>query len=138
MRKFHLLSSPSEMVKRDLFLSSCESADDVFRLLDSKYGNKAKIVLMINNKVQSLPSIRGNNPRRTIELIQAVERALCNLQILGEEDAMKNRVIAYSLESKLPPTKRSLSGSGGTASVQPAVPSVAVASVASVPKEGKK
>ena len=31
-----------------------------------------------------------------------MERALCNLQILGEEDAVKNRVVAHSLESKLP------------------------------------
>lgn len=102
IKKFHLLNSLHEKVKKDLVLSSCGSADDMFRLLDSKYGNRAKIVLMITNEVQSLPSVKENNPRRTIELIQAVERALCNLQILGEEDAVKNRVVAQSLESKLP------------------------------------
>lgn len=99
IKKFHLLNSLHERVKKDIVLSSCGSADDVFRLLDSKYGNKAKIV---TNDVQSLPPIKGNNPRRTIELIQAVERALCNLQILGEEDVVKNRVVAQSIESKLP------------------------------------
>lgn len=102
IKKFHLLNSLHEKVKKNLVLSSCESADDMFRLLDSKYGNKAKIVLMITNEVQSLPPVKGNNLRRCIELIQAVERALCNLQILGEEDAVKNRVVAQSLESKLP------------------------------------
>lgn len=69
-KKFHLLNSVHEKVKRDLVLSSCGSADDMFRLLDSKYGNKAKIVLMITKEVQSLPPIKGNNPRRTNELIQ--------------------------------------------------------------------
>lgn len=90
-----------EKVKKDLVLSSCESAGDVFRLLDNQYGNKKKIVLMISNEVHSLPPIKGNNPRWTIELIQAVERALCNLQIFGEKDIIKNRVAAQFLESKV-------------------------------------
>ncbi|RXN38928.1 gag-pol fusion poly [Labeo rohita] len=102
IKKFHLLNSLHERVKKDLVLSSCGSADEMFRLLDSKYGNKGKIVLMIINEIQSLPPVKGNNPRRTIELIQAVERALSNLQILGEEDAVRNRIVAQSLESKLP------------------------------------
>lgn len=55
IKKFHLLNSLHEKVKKDLVLSSCGSADDMFRLLDSKYGNKAKIVLMITNEVQSPP-----------------------------------------------------------------------------------
>lgn len=87
IKKLHLLNSLHEKVKKNLVLSSCESAEDMFGLLESKYGNKAKIVLMITNEVQSLPPVKGNYPRRCIELIQAVERALCNLQILGEEDA---------------------------------------------------
>lgn len=102
VKKFHLLGSLDEKVKRDLVLSSCGSADDVFRLLDNKYGNKPKIVLLISKEVQGLPPIKGNQPRKTIELIQAVERALRDLQVLGEEDAVKNRVVAQSIESKLP------------------------------------
>lgn len=46
--------------------------------------------------------VKGNNPRKTIELIQAVERVLRDLQVLGEEDAVKTRVVAQSIESKLP------------------------------------
>lgn len=65
-KKFHLLNSLHEKVKKDLVLSSCGSADDVLRLLNSKYVIKAKIVLMITNEVHSLPPLKGNNPRRTI------------------------------------------------------------------------
>lgn len=36
VREFHLLASLDEKVKRDLVLSSCGSADDVFRLLANK------------------------------------------------------------------------------------------------------
>lgn len=74
----------------------------MFRLLDNKYGNKSKIVLLIAQEVQGLSPIKGNHPRKTIELIQAVERALRDLQVLGEEDAVKNRVVVQSIESKLP------------------------------------
>ncbi|CAL9690628.1 unnamed protein product [Knipowitschia caucasica] len=102
VRKFHLLGSLDDRVKRDLVLSSCGSANDVFRLLDNKYGNRPKIALLISKEVHGLPPVKGNNPRKTIELIQAVERALRDLQVLGEEDAMKNRLVAQSIESKLP------------------------------------
>lgn len=102
IKKFHLIGSLDDKVKRDLVLSSCGSATDVFRLLDNKYGNKPKIVLLISKEVHDLPPVRGNSPRKTIELIQAVERALRDLQVLGEEDAVKNRLVAQSIESKLP------------------------------------
>lgn len=65
VRRFHLLSSLDDKVKRDLVLSSCRSADDVFRLLDNKYGNKPKIVLLISKEVQDIPPIKGNQPRKT-------------------------------------------------------------------------
>ena len=100
--RFHLLASLSDRVKKDLVLSSCASADEMFRRLDNRFGNKAKIVLKISDEVQGLPPVKGDNPRKAIELIQAVERALSNLVILGEEEVIRNRWVAQSLESKLP------------------------------------
>lgn len=100
--RFHLLASLSEKVKRDLVLSSCSTPDEIFKRLDNRFGNKARIVLKIAEDIESLPPVRGNNPRKVIELIQAVERALSNLVILGEEDVLKNRLVAQSLERKLP------------------------------------
>ncbi|XP_077949972.1 uncharacterized protein LOC144389412 [Gasterosteus aculeatus] len=100
--RFHLLASLSDRVKRDLVLSSCASADEMFRRLDNRFGNKAKIVLKISEEVQGLTPVKGDNPRKAIELIQAVERALSNLVILGEEEVLRNRWVAQSLESKLP------------------------------------
>lgn len=100
--RFHLLSSLSDKVKKDLVLSSCAAADEMFRRLDNRFGNKAKIVLKISEEVHALPPVKGKNPRKAIELIQAVERALSNLVILGEDDILKNRWVAQSLESKLP------------------------------------
>lgn len=100
--RFHLLSSLSDKVKKDLVLSGCAAADEIFRRLDNRFGNKAKIVLKISEEIHGLPPVKGKNPRKAIELIQSVERALSNLVILGEEDVLKNRWVAQSLESKLP------------------------------------
>lgn len=99
--RFHLLSSLSEKVKRDLVLSSCATTDEMFRRLDNRFGNKARIVLKIAENIENLPPVRGNNPRKAIELIQTVERALSNLVILGEEDILKNRLVTHSLEKKV-------------------------------------
>ncbi|XP_065152486.1 uncharacterized protein [Paramisgurnus dabryanus] len=100
--RFHLLASLSDKVKKDLVLSSCASADEMFRRLSNRFGNKAKIVLKISEEVQCLPPVKGDSPRKAIELIQAVEWALSNLVILGEEEVIRNRWVAQSLESKLP------------------------------------
>lgn len=54
VRKFHLLGSLDEKVKRDLVLSSCGSTDDIFRLRGNKYGNKPRIVLLISKEVYGL------------------------------------------------------------------------------------
>lgn len=56
----------------------------------------------ISEEVHGLPPVRGRNPRKAIELIQAVERALSNLVILGEEEVISNKWVAQSLECKLP------------------------------------
>lgn len=73
-------------------MSSCGSTDDIFRLLDNKYGDKPRIVLLISKEVHGLPPAKGNNPRKTIELIQAVERALLDLQVLGKGGLHEGKV----------------------------------------------
>ncbi|CAB1350483.1 unnamed protein product [Coregonus sp. 'balchen'] len=55
VRKFHLLGSLDEKVKRDLVLSSCGSANDVFRLLGQ-------------TKVQGLFPLKETIRGKTIEL----------------------------------------------------------------------
>lgn len=81
-------------------LSSCGSSNDVFRHLDNKYGNKSETVFLISKEVQKLPPVKSNHPIKTIELIQAVERALHDLDVLNKEDAVKNRVVVQSIERK--------------------------------------
>lgn len=61
--RFHLLASLSEKVKRHLVLSSCATADEIFRCLHNCFGNKARIVLKIAEDVENLSPVKGNNPR---------------------------------------------------------------------------
>jgi len=53
-------------------------------------------------ELQDFPAVRNNQPRETLQLIQAVERALLDLIDLGCEDAIKKQLVIQSLESKLP------------------------------------
>ena len=101
-RLFHLLDSIADAVKRELRLSHCRTAEEVFRVLEDCYGDMSQIADDIVLELQNLPAVRNNQPREALQLIQAVERALLDLIDLGCEDAIKNQLVIRSLESKLP------------------------------------
>lgn len=48
-----------------------------------------------------MPAVRGHQPRKIVELIQAVEKALQDLSDLGEAGGIKNPLVTKSIESKL-------------------------------------
>ncbi|KAK7879276.1 hypothetical protein WMY93_033942 [Mugilogobius chulae] len=74
----------------------------MFRVLENRYGNKSTIALEIIEELERIPVLRANQPRRVIELIQAVEKALADLTELGNTGAIKNPLVTKSIESKLP------------------------------------
>ena len=53
-------------------------------------------------ELQDLAAVRNNQPRETLQLIQAVERALLDLIDWGCEDAIEKQLVIRSLENKLP------------------------------------
>lgn len=102
VRKFQLLDSLEEKVARDLRLSSYGTADEIFRVLENRFGNKSAIALEIVEELQALPPVKGHQPRKIVEMIQIVEKALYDLSGLGNTGALKNPLVTKSLESKLP------------------------------------
>ena len=102
VRKFQLLDSLDDKTVKDLRLSTYGDADDIFAVLENRYGNVAAITLEIVDELQSIPPVRGHQPKRIVELIHAVEKALYDLAELGNVDAMKNPLVTRSIESKLP------------------------------------
>lgn len=46
--------------------------------------------------------LKENQPRKVIELIQTIEKALADLSDLGQTHAIKNPLVTKSIESKLP------------------------------------
>lgn len=53
-------------------------------------------------KLERICAVKGNQPRKVIELIQIVEKALSDLTDLGNTGAIKNPFVIMSIESKLP------------------------------------
>ncbi|XP_048035062.1 uncharacterized protein LOC125260633 [Megalobrama amblycephala] len=102
VKKIQLLDSIDDRIVKDLRLSSYNTAEDVFRVLTNRYGNKYAITMEIVEELERLPVMRGNQPRRVIELIQTVEKALVDLTDLGDTGAIKNPLVVKSIESKLP------------------------------------
>ncbi|XP_061917836.1 uncharacterized protein LOC133659119 [Entelurus aequoreus] len=104
VKKFQLLDSLDEKVARELRLSTYSSADEIFRVLENRFGNQASIALEIIEELQARPSARSGHPRKIVELIQTVEKALYDLNELDNADALKNPLVIRSIESKLPET----------------------------------
>ncbi|KAK7898939.1 hypothetical protein WMY93_019792 [Mugilogobius chulae] len=102
VKKFQLLDSLDERITRSLHLSSYSTAENIFRILGNRFGNTTSIALEIVEELQSIPPVKGLQPRKIVRLIHAVEKALHDLHDLGDVGAIKNPLITKSIESKLP------------------------------------
>lgn len=74
----------------------------MFRVLENRYGNKSTISLEIIEDLEKIPALKSNQPRKTIDLIQSVEKALSDLTELGNMGALNNPLVIKSIESRLP------------------------------------
>lgn len=52
---------------RDLSLTTYNTADDIFHVLENHFGNQTSIALDIVEKLQRIPAVRGHAPRKTVE-----------------------------------------------------------------------
>ncbi|RXN19172.1 gag-pol fusion poly [Labeo rohita] len=102
VKKVQMLDSLNEKIVRELHLSTYNSADNIFRVLENRYGNVTAIGIEIVEDLQKIPAIRSHQPRKIVELIQEVEKALRDLSDLGNTGAIKNPLVTKSTEGKLP------------------------------------
>lgn len=89
MRKFQLLDCLKERVAKDLRLPTYRTAEEIFHILENRYGNQAAIAIEIMEELQAILPVRDNQPQKIVELINAVEKTLYNLQELGNVDALE-------------------------------------------------
>ncbi|KAL3973928.1 GTP-binding protein [Sarotherodon galilaeus] len=78
--------------------------NDIFRVLENRFGNQTSIAIEIVEELPRMPAVKSHQPRKIVELIQAVEKALQDLVDLGDTGAIKNPLVTKSIESKLPET----------------------------------
>lgn len=102
VKKFQLLDSLDEKIMRDLRLMTYNTADDIFRVLENRFGSRTMIAIEIVEELQRLPAVKSHQPKKIVELIQAVEKSLEDLSDLGDTGALKNPLVTKSIESKLP------------------------------------
>lgn len=101
VKKIQLLDSIDVRIVKDLRLSSYNTAVDIFRVLQNRYGNNYAITMEIVEELERITVMRGNQPRKVIELVQTVEKALVDLTDLGDTGVIKNPLVVKSIESKL-------------------------------------
>lgn len=101
-KRFQLLDSVDEKIRRDLRLSEYHIAEDIFGVLQNKFGNKSTIALEIIEDLKRIPPIKSHQPRKVIDLVQAVEKAVNDLTEIDITGDIKNPLVIRSIESKLP------------------------------------
>ncbi|XP_038145790.1 uncharacterized protein LOC119786474 [Cyprinodon tularosa] len=102
VKKFQLIDSLDEKIIRDLRLVTYKTADDIFRVLENRFGCQSAIAIEIIEELQRLPPVKSHQPKKIVELIQTIEKALDDLNDLGDSGALKNPLVTKSIESKLP------------------------------------
>lgn len=90
VKKIQLLESVSDSIAKELRLSTYTAATDIFRVLENRYGKKSTITVEILEALDKMAQVKGNQPRKVIDLIQAVEKALADLTELGNSGAIRN------------------------------------------------
>lgn len=102
VRKFQFLDNLDDKITRDLRLTAYNTADKIFRVLENCFGNQTSVAIEIVEDLQKMSAVRGHQPWKIVDLIQAVEKVLQDLSDLGETGAIKNPLVTKSIESKLP------------------------------------
>lgn len=69
VRKFQLLDGLYDKVTIDLSLSTYSTAEEVFCVLENRFGNQAATALEIVEELQAIPSVKGNQARKMVELM---------------------------------------------------------------------
>lgn len=102
LKKFQLLNSVDKKICRDLHLPAYNGTDDIFRVLQSKYGNKTEIALEIIDGLKKWPPLKLCQPKEVMDLIQTIEKVLQDLTELGSPEIVKHTLVTTTVESKLP------------------------------------
>ena len=64
VKKIQLLDSMDEKISRNLRLSTYNTAENIFRVLENRYGNKSTIAIEIIEDLEKIPVLRADQPRR--------------------------------------------------------------------------
>ena len=88
-------------IKQDI-LSAGDDATEIWRRLDSKYGDEGKLVDDIMKDIKLLQKCNDNQPKGIITMITTVERAYRDLKYMSRESEISNATIVSLIEQKLP------------------------------------
>ena len=74
----------------------------IWKRLDKKYGDQGKLVDAIMSEIKKLGKSVNEDPKRTLEMINIIERAHRDLKSMGLEKEISNSTIVSMIEERLP------------------------------------
>ena len=66
VKRVQLLDSLEDKITRDLHLTSYNTAEDIFRVLENQFGNRTTIAIEIVEELQRIPPVKGYQPHKIL------------------------------------------------------------------------
>lgn len=83
------LGNLEDRVMRDLHLSTYGTVNEIFPVLENRFGTKTAIALEIIEELLALQPVKGHQPRKIVDLIQILEKAFYDIGELKNTGALK-------------------------------------------------
>ena len=87
---------------KSLIRNMSDDITEMWKRLDERFGDEAKIVEVVLNDIKSFRPIRENEEKRLLYFIDTIEKATNELIYLGREAEIQNSTIIGLIEEKLP------------------------------------
>ena len=82
-------------------IENMEDMDAIWNRLDDKYGDRIDLVDVVIKELEGLPSMKGNEDQKFVQLVDALEKGLLDLEAINARQEIANAYTIKLVESKI-------------------------------------
>ena len=83
--------------KAKSLVENIDDMDEIWKRLESKYGDKIDLVDLVISEINDVPSLKSNDDQKFIDLVDKLERGLIDLEAI---DARRELANAYTVKTE--------------------------------------
>ena len=87
--------------KAKSLVENIDDMDEIWKRLESKYGDKIDLVDLVISEINDVPSLKSNDDQKFIDLVDKLERGLIDLEAIDARRELANAYTVKTIERKL-------------------------------------